>query len=107
MRFLKILGVIIVEKVWVIHSNRKKNCLSLYNVTEELRYRLNKSPRQRRQKLDRDFMSRIGVLTASAQFYRVVLKDIDPTGTYESIYRYLRLLRKAKADDTLIVRGKS
>ena len=48
-----------------------------------------------------------GIQTASAQFYRVVLKDIDPTGTYESIYRYLRLLRKAKADDTLIVRGKS
>ena len=53
-------------------------------------------------------MSReFGVQTASAQFYRVVLKDIDPTGTYESIYRYLRLLRKAKADDTLMIRGKS
>jgi hypothetical protein len=51
-------------------------------------------------------MSRIGVKTASAQFYRVVLKDIDPTGTYESIYRYLRLLRKAKAGNTLIVWGK-
>jgi hypothetical protein len=52
-------------------------------------------------------MSRFGVLTASAQFYRVVLKDIDPTGTYESIYRFLRLLRKAKADDTLLIRGKN
>ena len=36
------------------------------------------------------------IQTASAQFYRVVLKDIDPTGTYESMYRYLRLLRKSK-----------
>ena len=77
-------------------KEKKKKSLSLYSVTEELRYRLNKSPRQRRQKLDRDFMSRIGIQTASAQFYRVVLKDIDPTGTYESIYRYLRLLRKSK-----------
>ena len=61
----------------------------------------------RQARTDRDFMSRFGVLTASAQFYRVVLKDIDPIGTYESIYHFLRLLRKAKVDDTLIVWGKS
>lgn len=51
---------------------------------------------------DRDLVSLSKYLTASAQLYRVVLKDIESTRTNNQTYRYLLVLCKAKAYENLI-----
>ena len=51
---------------------------------------------------DRDLVSISKYLTASAQLYRVVLKDIESTGTNNQTYRYLLVICKSKAYENLI-----
>ena len=51
---------------------------------------------------DPDLVSLSKYLTASAQLYRVVLKDIESTGTTNQPYRHLLVLCKSKANENLI-----
>src|SRR3954466_10264977 len=91
------------ERVFGIQSFKKKgkNCPSLYGVTVSYDIDLN-SPRQRRQKLDRDFSvyksdnCKCTVVSCSFKRYQIH-RD------YESIYRYLRLLCKARSTKISIV----
>lgn len=53
------------------------------------------------QVCDRDLVSLSNYLTASAQLYRVVLKDIEFTLTNNQTYRCILVLCKSKANENL------